>query len=320
VSSAEPWDPVDPTDALGWPPAKGEPGEKTLYEAKLEARKKRLDAAIARAAAEKDADLVLEKAYVDAVLAAASASTARIRAAGETVEKAAAAIVTLYTAILALAFSVTENPLPFRAMFPAVLLGLALVLSVAFVAYIPKKPSESRPEGTPLTPPDLADDFVGWSERAALKRAYWLRASVLALGFSLFFLPAPFVGEIGVPDRVDLPYFGEVDIPWIEADETARTDPSGQPADPSAQPATASADEPPWPTDADVDQVTPVRLKAILFAAQVEEAKKKRTPPAQEEDDTFWWVAFVFAVVTVFVAPAFRKPRFGRRRAAAGSR
>jgi len=296
-SGGNTWDPVDPSDAIGWPPAAaGTDGEKALYEAKLEARKKRLDADIARAATENNADLALEKAYIDAILAAASASTARIRASGETVEKAAAAIVTLYTAILAVAFSVTENPLPFRAMFPSVLLGLALVLSVAFVAYIPKAPEPGRPEGGPLSPADLANDFVDWTERAALKRAYWLRASVLALGLSLFFLPAPFVGEIGMPGKVDLPYFGTVDIPWIEeADEKGL--PKNDPSEAAPQ----------WPTDEDVAGVEPIALKKILYAAQVEEAKKKRTPPAQEEDDTFWWIAFVSAVLAVFAVPAFRK-------------
>lgn len=287
--------PVVESDAEGWPdPDANIDDKKALYQAKLETRKKRLDADIARAAAETDADLALEKAYTDAVLEAASASTARIRSAGETVEKAAAAIVTLYTAILAVAFSVTENPLPFRAMFAAILLGLALTLSVAFVAYIPKRspPGRQREE---LTSKDLADDFVGWTERAALKRAYWLRASVLALGFSLFFLPAPFVGEIGIPDEVDLPLVGTVDVPWID-EEPARDQAAITPA---------------WPTDSDVSGVSEIELKKILYAAQVDEAKKERTPPAQEEDDTFWWIAFLVAILSVFVVPAVTKPTFG---------
>jgi hypothetical protein len=298
------WDPVDPSDTFGWPPAPDGDGEKALYGAKLDARKKRLDADVARAAAETNADLALEKAYFDAVLAATSTSTARIRASGETVEKAAAGIVTLYTAILAIAFSVTENPLPFRAMFPAVLLGLALVLSVAFVAYIPKGYAPSRPEGA-LSAADLANDFVDWSERTALKRAYWLRASVLALGLSLFFLPAPFVGEIGAPDKLDLPHFGTVDIPWIEPnEETASRGDSSQVSTPPNASSDAAFE---WPTDEDVADVKPIALKKILYAAQVEEAKKKRTPTAQEEDDTFWWIAFAAAVLAVFAVPWFGK-------------
>jgi hypothetical protein len=309
MSDGQTWEPVVDTDAQGWPPpGSSTDGEKALYEAKLEARKKRLDAEIARTAAEKNADLALEKAYVEAVFAAASASTARIRASGETVEKAAAAIVTLYTAILAVAFSVTENPLPFRAMFPAVLLGLALVLSVAFVAYIPKGPAPGRPEGD-VGSGDLANDFVDWTELAALKRAYWLRASVLALGFSLFFLPAPFVGEIGMPGEVDLPLIGTVDIPWVE-------DERGEAVQLSGKTAEATVD---WPTDADVAGVTPIALKKVLFEAQVEEAKKARTPTAQEEDDTFWWIAFIVAVLAVFLLPALSMKREKREVTASGT-
>jgi hypothetical protein len=111
------------SDDDGWPLAddcQDEKGgfNKELCLAKLEVRKKRTDQEIARAKAERDADLGVEEEYYKAVFEVAKGSIDRARSFAETVQKATGAIITLYTAILALAFSVSERPLPGRALSP----------------------------------------------------------------------------------------------------------------------------------------------------------------------------------------------------------
>src|SRR5690349_11136386 len=70
----------------------------------------------------------------------ASASLERSRFAAETIQKASAAIAALYTGVLALVFSVTDNPLPLRGILAPIFLGLAVVLSSMYLTYIVAAP------------------------------------------------------------------------------------------------------------------------------------------------------------------------------------
>jgi hypothetical protein len=116
------------------------------------------------------------------------------------VQKAAGTIATLYTGVLALAFSVSERPLPIRGLAAPVLLGLAIVLSTVYLAYLtpgrdvnlPKPHSNWRV----ATMRRLAF-FVEWTRAGAMNRRYWLHASVIALAFAIALLPAPFVAIAG---------------------------------------------------------------------------------------------------------------------------
>jgi hypothetical protein len=271
----EPW-PYVPADESGWPTATecADSGEfaKALCEAKLEVRKKRTDAEIDRAKAERAVDLAVEQAYYQAVIDLAKGGLDRTRASAETVQKAAATIVTLYTGVLALAFAAGSHPLPFRALFAALLLGLAVALSTAYLAYLPD-PDRPDPEngGGPsdLDPSDSrVRTFVLWSRRAALERSYPLRASVLALAAALFFLPAPFIQK------------GAAQTPAPKIN---------------------------WPSTP--TQVNDPELQKILYTAQVKEAADARNAPvADEGNETFWRVVFGIALLIVLVVPLFRRP------------
>jgi hypothetical protein len=117
------------------------------------------------------------------------------------VQKASAAIVTLYSGLLGLVY-VAGNPLPVRAVYAAVFLGLAVVLSTAYVAFL------TQPKGTPIRHPGggsarenvlaQTQTLVEWVSNGILHRATFLRVSVLALALGLMFLPAAFV-TVGQP-------------------------------------------------------------------------------------------------------------------------
>jgi hypothetical protein len=269
MPAVEPW-PYQEADRHGWPASSdcGDPAHFTeeLCKAKLEVRKKRTDQEIARAKAETDAALATKADYYKAVLEVAKGAIDRSRASAELVQKAAAAIVTLYAGILALAFSVADNPLPGRALFAAVLLGLAIALSTAFLAFLP--PMEDEDER--LTAEEVGEGgepgerltrmFVLWTRKASLARAPWLRAAVVALLGAVVLIPAPFV-KLGDPVKE------AADVAW--------------PKPPAAG--------------------SNLELQKILYTAEVaEKAELRKRPLANGSSDEFWtWTFFAFLAFTL---------------------
>jgi hypothetical protein len=148
--------------------------------------------------AELDAELARSQAVHDARLEVAKATIERGRAGAEFVRNAAAAIVTLYTGVLGVAFAVGEdaNPLPVRGLVPAVFLGLAIASASAYAALLTDVPAPRAP--IPHANVDIfqerrLDAFVRWVAQIALGRVYFLHASVLTLGAGVLFLPTAFV-------------------------------------------------------------------------------------------------------------------------------
>lgn len=274
----EPW-PYQEADRHGWP-ASGDCGDSQqfadeLCKSKLEVRTKRTDQEIARAKAETDAVLATRADYYKAVLEVAKGAIDRSRASADLVQKAAAAIVTLYAGILALAFSVADNPLPGRALFAAVLLGLAIALSTAFLAFLP--PMEDEEER--LTAADVGDEgepgerltrmFVLWTRKASLARAPWLRGAVVALLGAVILIPAPFV-ELGDPVKE------ATDVAW-------------------PQPPAAGDN---------------LELQKILYTAEVaEKAEMRKRPLANGSSDWLWTLAFVFFLALTLVYAIELLPR-----------
>jgi hypothetical protein len=269
--------PVEESDGRGWPDASDcndEEGKfsRALCEAKLEVRKKRVDEVIELSKAANEADLAIEQAYYGAVFDVAKGSIGRARASAATVQKAATAVITLYTGILALAFSVTEHPLPLRALFAALLLGLAIIFSTVFLAYLPSDPPSGAqrnhgdgPTGT--GPAAFANSFIAWTRTAALERGVWLRRSVVALAAAVFFLPAPFV-ELSVEQQ------GVPPTDWPKLDSVV----SGE----------------------------DVELQKILYSAQVSEiAAERKEPIAQTSYDWVWWIPFGVALLLIWILPKF---------------
>lgn len=127
----------------------------------------------------------------------------RTRSAAEAVRNAAAAIGTIYAAVLGLIFS-TDQPLPARGLIPAVFLGLAIVGSSAYLAYIRPWKALERLNFPPQVPAETIEElreaqelrtesFRRQTRKAINRRSYWLRVSVLALGFGVVFLPSAFI-------------------------------------------------------------------------------------------------------------------------------
>ena len=261
-------------DELGWPdPGTASDPATALYNARLEVRKKRVDAEIARARSEVDNDLAQSLEVQKGILEVAKASIERARSSGETVQKAASAIAVIYAAALSVAFSVASRPLPPRGILPGIFLGLAIVLSTTYLAYL-TTPGSRSPLPHPLPPGQAAQIararwFVLWTRGSSLRRSYWLRASVFSLGIGLVFLPTPFLGTSPEPSA---------------ANTTTAT---------------------PWPAFPEVPGDP--RLREILYQAQVAETAAQRAakaPSGDDDNDIFIIMGgLVLGLAIVFVGP-----------------
>lgn len=266
-------------DEEGWPEP-GRVGDRatSLYNARLEVRKKRVDAEIARAKSEVDNDLAQILEVQKGILEVSKGSIERARSSAETVQKAASAVAVIYAAALSVAFSVADHPLPPRGILPGVFLGLAIVLSTVYLAYLTTPGSQSAPPH-PLPPGQAAQIerakwFVLWTRGSSMRRAYWLRASVFSLGIGLVALPTPFLGT------------------------SRATPPAG----------TSSAT--PWP-EAPLTPQEP-KLREILYQAQVTETAAERaakTPSGNDDND----VLIIILGLAVGLAIVFGGPRLVER-------
>jgi len=147
--------------------------------------------------AEKAAEYALQKSIHDARVAIATASIDRGYKAAEFVRNVASAIATVYTGIAGLSFAVKNGVrLPARGIVPALFLGLALVLSTAYVAWLGRAPATHAPTPHSAFQKYQArrlNAFIDWTAAIALQRAYVLRSSVIALGAAVLFLPIAFI-------------------------------------------------------------------------------------------------------------------------------
>jgi hypothetical protein len=124
----------------------------------------------------------------------AEASVDRARAGAQFVQTAAAAIVTLYTGSLALAFSIKDNPLPLRAVMPAFFLAIAIAFAAYYLAFPSKSVGNSDVPSDANDPPEKwFTTYEDWMRKIVLRRAWALRSSVIALLLGAVFLPTPFV-------------------------------------------------------------------------------------------------------------------------------
>lgn len=231
--------PRTPPDQAGWPAPTGSdpevqnPVEATkdaLFDAKLEVRKKRVDAEVARTAALNAARYEAVKGFAEAYREIAKGSIQRARDGADVVLKASAAIVTLYSGLLALVFAADGNPLPARGIAAPIFLGASVVFATAYVAFL-------RAESGEVRQPDeraLESHVVAWGEalaaitaRIAERRVWTLRAAVLCLGVGLAYLPLAFV-DIGSPSQTSSSEDSNATENWPKVDSAAGDDPAQQ--------------------------------------------------------------------------------------------
>jgi hypothetical protein len=260
-----------------WPAPLNDTTSKTRkaksFDAKVEIVKKHAEAVDARSNAEVQAELDLNAEYYKAIFEVGKGSLDRARSGATAVVTAAAAIVTLYTGLLGATFAADKDlPLPARGAVPAILLGAAIVFSTFYLAYIGRAGSRwvaaPRPTSS-LRSAELrrAVTFLSWMRESAVRRSYWLRASVLALGIGVMLLPAPFLalGQVKVPV-----------VHWTFGEAT------------TAAPAQSKPDWPGTPTE-----TSSPKLQKIVYAAQVQEAAdaRKASPsaPGPSGVDGFWF-------------------------------
>lgn len=119
----------------------------------------------------------LEKAVHAAYIEIAKGQIDRIQVRADFVQKAAATIVTLYTGVLTLVFAVEKNPLPVRGLIPAIFLGLAIVFSATYFAFVTRPKNMPHAEASVFLPEKQRrrlDRFIEWSRAPALQRRYFL--------------------------------------------------------------------------------------------------------------------------------------------------
>lgn len=152
------------------------------------------------------AELELGKAFHEKLGELAVGSIERSRDSAKYIQTAAAWIATLYTGLLALVFSVTDNPLPIRGAYAAAFLGLAVALAAAYLAFI-TKPDKVKPYegGGSLTELQLnRTAYLFRFVNATVGDRRWaIRASVVSLAIGVAFIPAAFVARshpVSVPD------------------------------------------------------------------------------------------------------------------------
>jgi hypothetical protein len=145
-----------------------------------------------------ESEFSLAKLFHEKVTEVATGSVERSRDSAKYLQTAAAWIATLYGALLALVFSVTDHPLPLRGAFPAFFLGLAVALAAAYLAFIttPRKVKMFE-GGASLTEQQMnrTGFLIKWVNATVRDRRWAIRAGVLCLAFGVAFIPAPFISN-----------------------------------------------------------------------------------------------------------------------------
>lgn len=170
------------------------------------------------------ADYASMAAWEGRVYDIAIAGLERAKTAASTVQGASAAIAALYTGALGLVFSVTSSTFPIRGLLSPLFLGIAVVLSTAYLAFLtPATKDRVVPPGGQVTASVNAwtrvNDIGERVDKITQRRAWAMRAAVIALGVGLVCMPAPFLStasfektpEPPVPAQPSWPAYPTVD-------------------------------------------------------------------------------------------------------------
>jgi hypothetical protein len=146
----------------------------------------------------------LSKLYHEKMAEVAIASIDRSRDSAKFVQTAATAILGIYIGLLALTYSVTDNPLPLRGAWAGVFLGLSIAFATAYLAFLTDvKPPKLKLDQRSLVQRQYSRTayLTKWIKASVRARRYAIRAAVVSLLFGVLFIAAPFVSTIApVPD------------------------------------------------------------------------------------------------------------------------
>jgi hypothetical protein len=137
----------------------------------------------------------IQKGYIEVSKAAIDRSIQR----AEFLQKVAAAVVSLYTAILALTYAADKskgNTISILGVIPGFFIGISYLLSAFYVSFITRSKDieETNSDGT-LIGEELSQriTFIKWNRASAMKRISLLQASIISLGIGILFLPIPYI-------------------------------------------------------------------------------------------------------------------------------
>ncbi len=223
----------------------------------------------------------------------AAGALERAKGGAETVQKASAAIVVLYTGLLGLVYSTDGTAFPLRGLIAPLFLGAAVVLSTFYLAFISRRPGASRDLPVLGTPQVLAEKrlkfFMEYVSEMVSRRTLSLRLAVLCLGVGLVAMTLPFVSSSTFSDAVAAADDQRIEVVWPDA-------PTGMP-----------------------DSVAAVLMKAQVddAVAAAEEKREAHGAVGPGVVESGWFAAITFllgaAVVGFGAITGTRTPRAERR-------
>ncbi|MEY9850633.1 hypothetical protein ABH923_000311 [Leifsonia sp. EB41] len=209
----------------------------------------------------------------------------RSRTGATTVQAASAAIATLYTGALGFVFSTTSSSFPLRGLLTPLFLGLAVVLSTFYLAFLTPatKYFTSPPGGQATVSKNVwarVNDVGDRVDKVAGRRAWAIRSAVVALGVGLVCMPLPFITSTSF-----------------------------------SQTPTAAVTPTSWPTPPPVDGSQPgsVDFGKILYQAQIDQFRadlKDSNPEPNGFVESGWFFLSIFgvgALLVVFLPLAARR-------------
>lgn len=243
-----------------------------------------------RPKSEYDTDLEIHKQTMLAILEVTKGSITRSHDTADFVQKVATALATAYTTLLAIVFSIKDNPLPSRGFIPTLFLGLAAALATAYLAFLTRSQDVQVAMGTGVPRANSlrkVTTFINWTNEAIYRRAYFLRAAVVSLLFGILFLPAAVI-TLGPSQAA------------ASGDASASASPATAGASPAATPG--------WPMPAASSEAAQLELyKAQLQAhvASLASAAPAAAPTATKDDQTdplLWTLAIVAGILVLAFA------------------
>ena len=101
-----------------------------------------------------------------------------------------------------------EGTAPETAQWPSVFLGIALLLSAVYYAFLRRSSSTRRLLPAEVDSEPALISFMEWTFAGVLARAWALRGAIVALGAAILVMPVPFVIDRNYA-KVELPWIGE---------------------------------------------------------------------------------------------------------------